>query len=304
MTSTDVSHPVDGTRAGLLSRIARVLACPDCKGPIDVEAATAEAALACPHCGPKGRTRNGQFLLGGFEREDIEADWLNRRKEKAKKKLGRLYPLAIRALSPVYGADVVEHFLRSFDSERDLVADLGCGTTGHDERAVCVDGADYPNVHVVASLEELPFRDDSLAGIISMAVLEHVADPAAHVREMLRVLRPGGRVLCFVPFIQGFHASPRDYQRLTAEGLRQLFAEFEEIETRVAGGPTSGLLWILQEWLALTLSCGSRRLYRLLLPLMWVLSPLKYFDILLASHPDATVIASGHAIEARKPFAR
>ena len=47
-------------------------------------------------------------------------------------------------------------------------------------------------------------------------------------------------------------------------------------------------------------SFGSRRLYQILMPLMWVLSPLKYLDILLAHHPEARVIASGLVIVARK----
>jgi hypothetical protein len=118
---------------------------------------------------------------------------------------------------------------------------------------------------------------------------------------MWRVLRPGGRVLCYIPFIQGFHASPHDYQRFTVPGLRRLFSDFDIQETRIGAGPTSGFVWILQEWLALTFSFGSRRLYRLLVPCMWCLSPLKYLDILLARHPDAGVIASGFVILACKP---
>jgi hypothetical protein len=101
--------------------------------------------------------------------------------------------------------------------------------------------------------------------------------------------------------MQGFHASPHDYQRWTIPGLRQLFAGFEVLSTNVAAGPTSGLLWLLQEWLALVGSFGSVRLYRCLLPLTWVLSPLKYLDVLLARHPAAAVIASANVIEARRP---
>jgi hypothetical protein len=51
----------------------------------------------------------------------------------------------------------------------------------------------------------------------------------------------------------------------------------------------------------MVLSLGSVRLYRVLLPLTWLLSPLKYLDVLLMHHPAATAIASGHFIEVRKP---
>jgi len=51
----------------------------------------------------------------------------------------------------------------------------------------------------------------------------------------------------------------------------------------------------------MVLSLGSVRLYRVLLPLTWILSPLKYLDVLLMRHPAATAVASGHFIEVRKP---
>ena len=130
---------------------------------------------------------------------------------------------------------------------------------------------------------------------------EHVPDPDSHVAEMYRVLAPGGRALCYVPFMAPFHASPHDYQRWTRPGLATLFRDFEILDIRVGAGPTSALLWVLQEWLALALSFGSRRLYRVLAPLMWVLSPLKVLDYLLARHPEASVVASGFVVEARKP---
>jgi SAM-dependent methyltransferase len=244
--------------------------------------------------------RSEQYTFWNIPQTELEEDWLNRVKEFAKRRLKRFYPTAIRMIAPVRGGNAVKPFLGTFDTESQLVADLGSGTSEYRETVVCVDGVGYPNVHVVANLECLPFQNDSLAGIVSVAVLEHARNPAVHVAEMRRVLEPGGRLLCFIPFIQGFHASPHDYQRYTKEGLRQLFAEFEIVDVTVGAGPTSGLLWILQEWLALALSFGSVRLYRILVPCTWVLSPLKFLDILLSRHPAATVIASGHFIEARK----
>jgi len=46
---------------------------------------------------------------------------------------------------------------------------------------------------VTADLNEpLPFRDGVLDRVISLNVAEHVADPAEHLRECHRVLKPGG----------------------------------------------------------------------------------------------------------------
>jgi SAM-dependent methyltransferase len=252
-------------------------------------------------CGPVG-TRHGERLdFGGFGESELKADALNRVKELVKTRFHRLYPAAIKVLSPVQDRPgLVTPFLRGFDLDRDLVADFGCGTHRRDERLICMDGGSYGNVDIVTDLRRLPLADGSLAGGISIAVLEHVPDPAAHIAEMHRVLRPGGRMLVFVPFMQPFHASPYDFQRYTEVGLREQFGAFEVLSVKVGAGPTSGMLWVLQEWLAMLLSFGSRRLYRAILPLTWVLSPLKLLDLLLIHHPMAKQAASGFVIEVRK----
>ena len=289
------------SRQALLQRVEQILACPECRAPLaPPEGDEQTAELRCPNCGPVGMRKPNQLCLGGFTQTVLRSDWLNRAKESAKRLLGKLYPLAIEILSPVHMRREVPRFLKSFDTTHELVADLGSGTSSYQDRVVCVDGGDYANVHVTADLAKLPFRDESLSGIVSVAVLEHVPNPAAHVREFLRVLKPGGRVLCYIPFMQGYHASPNDYQRYTLSGMKQLFAEFTDLEVTIGAGPTSGFIWTLQEWLALVLSFGSRRLYRLVMPLTWILSPLKYLDLLLNLHPDANVIASAFFIKARK----
>jgi len=50
-----------------------------------------------------------------------------------------------------------------------------------------------------AAGENLPFPDQSFDAILSHEVLEHVQDDRKAVQEMVRVLRPGGRMILFVP---------------------------------------------------------------------------------------------------------
>jgi SAM-dependent methyltransferase len=50
-----------------------------------------------------------------------------------------------------------------------------------------------------AASERLPFPACAFDVILSHEVLEHVKDDQAAIREMLRVLRPGGRMVIFVP---------------------------------------------------------------------------------------------------------
>ena len=47
--------------------------------------------------------------------------------------------------------------------------------------------------------ERLPFPDVAFDVVFSHEVLEHVADDRACVAEMVRVTRPGGRIVIFVP---------------------------------------------------------------------------------------------------------
>jgi SAM-dependent methyltransferase len=50
-----------------------------------------------------------------------------------------------------------------------------------------------------ADLTAAPFPDDSFDIVICSHVLEHVPDDAKAMRELLRILRPGGRALLLTP---------------------------------------------------------------------------------------------------------
>jgi len=54
--------------------------------------------------------------------------------------------------------------------------------------------------HILAAAgERLPFPAGSFDVVLSHEVLEHVQDDRGAVEEMVRVLRPGGRIILFVP---------------------------------------------------------------------------------------------------------
>lgn len=117
-----------------------------------------------------------------------------------------------------------------------------------------------------------------------------------------RVLRPGGLVYHEIPFIQGFHASPGDFRRFTLVGIRELAPGNEVLEAGVAVGPSSAMLWVASEWLALLFSCGRETLFKVGRRVFaWLLGPIKLADAWLERHPHAPIVASAFYLMARKP---
>jgi SAM-dependent methyltransferase len=58
---------------------------------------------------------------------------------------------------------------------------------------------------VLGTADRLPFADGAFKTVLAMAVLEHVDDPVACLREARRVLAPGGRVVLTTPTPMGDH---------------------------------------------------------------------------------------------------
>jgi SAM-dependent methyltransferase len=89
-------------------------------------------------------------------------------------------------------------------------------------------GVDYPDTalhlyetrpDVFADACALPFASGSIDAVILKDVLEHVCGPHQALSEIARVLRDGGRLVLWMPFIYPIHDAPHDFQRFTEHGL-------------------------------------------------------------------------------------
>lgn len=133
-----------------------------------------------------------------------------------------------------------------------LILDCGAGKRSvYYDNVVNFEIAAYDTTDVRGVGEVLPFKDNSFDAVFSLAVLEHVKDPFQCAREIIRVLKPGGDLMCCVPFLQPMHGYPHHYYNMTEQGIRNLFEPYIAIDRHDVYGtvrPIASLSWILNSW--------------------------------------------------------
>ncbi len=99
-------------------------------------------------------------------------------------------------------------------------------------------------VDVVGDIHDMPFGEGEFDAILCTEVLEHCRDPRTAVGEMLRVLKPGGRVILTTRFMYPSHGQPWDYYRFSRNALLDLFAKWdiEALERESRPFSTIGIL--------------------------------------------------------------
>lgn len=146
-----------------------------------------------------------------------------------------------------YAMDIIKRY------EHGMILDCGAGRRPvYFDNVVNFEIVDFDTTDVRGVGEVLPFIDASFDAVISIAVLEHVKDPFLCAREIERVLKPGGDIMCCVPFLQPFHGCPHHYYNMSHEGLKNLFSfsslEIEKIDVYSSVLPIWALTWIIKSW--------------------------------------------------------
>jgi SAM-dependent methyltransferase len=109
--------------------------------------------------------------------------------------------------------------------------DLACGSAHH--RRVCeATGHRYIGVDMADSMRDaavladgrfLPFRDGVFGFTLSIATLEHIPHPELMIREIHRVLRPGGRLVGTAAFLEPEHDG--SYFHMSRLGVERLLRD-------------------------------------------------------------------------------
>ncbi len=253
--------------------------------------------IVCPHCQTAYQRRGDAIILSPFKESFfLNKDSSNGIVDKLKnffKKFPSLYKIFYYCFGSFLVGKSIKSLLNNIP-EGNLILNLGSGFKIIRKDVINVDSFPFKGVDVVADIKKIPFLDDSVDFIICDAVLEHIDEPDAVIKEMSRVLRPGGLVYVTIPFIFGFHSCPEDYYRWTESGLRARMKDFCKAEVGVCVGPSSAMVFILSEWLAIILSFGIKRIYESLIILfLIVLSPLKLLDFFYYKYPPSKNIAAG-----------
>jgi SAM-dependent methyltransferase len=125
------------------------------------------------------------------------------------------------------------------------VLDVGCGDRPYEEllsgaaEIVGFDVPGNPHADLHGSIDAIPVEEASFDVVLCLQVLEHVPDPAAAVRELRRVVKPGGRVFLSTHGVYPFHPNPDDLWRWTHDGLERLFCangEWSSVTVRPGAG--------------------------------------------------------------------
>ena len=129
-------------------------------------------------------------------------------------------------------------------------------------------------IQITSPLHDIPCADEYFNAVFCNAVIEHVSNPVEVVRELYRILKPGGYLYLAVPFLQPEHLCPDDFQRYTSNGLKKLVedAGFRLLKTGGVHNVYHTIGWVIEEWLCSSRSLRNAVLKAILFPLLRYLS--------------------------------
>jgi SAM-dependent methyltransferase len=69
-------------------------------------------------------------------------------------------------------------------------------------------------------ITDMAFADNTFDFACAISILEHLPTPWAAIKELHRVLKPGGKIWLSIPMTYPYHEDPKDYWRASPDGMR------------------------------------------------------------------------------------
>ena len=87
---------------------------------------------------------------------------------------------------------------------------------------ICKIDRKYGDITYICDLSSIPVPDNKYDAVIFTQVLEHISEPKVVLKELHRILKPGGKLFLSAPLFYEEHEIPYDYYRYTQFGLKYL----------------------------------------------------------------------------------
>jgi SAM-dependent methyltransferase len=71
--------------------------------------------------------------------------------------------------------------------------------------------------------DSLPSQNDTFDTVLFLNVMEHIFNHQHIANEVMRITKPGGQMLGYVPFLMWYHPDHKDFFRYTHEALEIIF---------------------------------------------------------------------------------